>query len=67
MWRRNDRWAAVVLPAIVIGGLSWCGWRWWDVRRYRDAMARIDDAMQTGRYGTAARDLSALLARRPRF
>ena len=63
MRRRRGRWAAVILPAIVIGGLSWCGWRWWDVRRYRDAMARIEDAMQTGRYAVAARDLSALLAR----
>ncbi len=52
------------MPAIVIGGLSWCGWRWWDVRRYRDAMARIEDAMQTGRYAVAARDLSSLLTRK---
>jgi hypothetical protein len=59
------RWAAVSLLTIVVGGLSWCGWRWWDVRRYRDAMARIDEAMQTGRYAVAARDLSVLLARRP--
>ena len=65
MWRRRGRWAAVILPAIVIGGLSWCGWRWWDARRYRDAMARIEDAMQNGRFAVAARDLSALLARRP--
>ena len=65
MGRRWGRWAAVILPAIVIGGLSWCGWRWWDVRRYRDAMAQIERAMQDGRYAVAARDLSALLARRP--
>ena len=65
MWRRRGRWAAVILSAIVIGGLGWCGWRWWDVRRYRDAMARIDDAMRHGRYAAAARDLSALLAWRP--
>jgi tetratricopeptide (TPR) repeat protein len=62
---RNGRWTAVIVPALVIGGLFWCGWRWWDVRRYRDAMARIDEAMQAGRYAAAARDLSALLARRP--
>ncbi len=65
IWRRRDLWAAVVLLAIVVGGLSWCGWRWWEVRRDRDEMARIEYAMQEGRYSTAARDLSNLLARRP--
>jgi thioredoxin-like negative regulator of GroEL len=59
-WRRG-RWAAVIGPAIVIGGLAWCGGRWWDVRRYRNAMARIGEAVQKGRYAAAARDLSALL------
>jgi enediyne biosynthesis protein E4 len=63
MSRRTGRWAAVILPAIAIGGLSWCGWRWWDVRRHRDAMARIELAMQNGRYAAAARDLSSLPAR----
>ncbi len=66
MLRGGRRRSAVIASAIVIGGLSWCGWRWWDVRRYRDTMAAVEDAMQTGRYATAARDLSALLARRPR-
>jgi enediyne biosynthesis protein E4 len=62
MGRRRGRWAAVMLLAVLIVGLSWCGWRWLDVRRYRAAMAPIEEAMQTGRYATAARDLSALLA-----
>jgi len=65
MGRRGGRRAAVLSLAIVVGGLSWCGWRWWDVRRVRDAMARIEGAMLDGRYATAARDLSDLLARRP--
>ena len=65
MRRRGGRWARSSLSAIVIGGLCWCGWRWWDVHRYRNAMARIEDAMQAGRYAVAARDLSALLARSP--
>jgi thioredoxin-like negative regulator of GroEL len=65
MRRRRGRWAAVLVPALAIGGLSWCGWRWWDVRRSRDTLARIEDAMQAGRYAAAARDLSALMARRP--
>jgi predicted Zn-dependent protease len=62
---RRGRWRAVVLTSIVIGGLLWCGWRRWDVRQYRDAMARVEDAMRTGRYAVAARDLAALLNRRP--
>jgi enediyne biosynthesis protein E4 len=65
MGRRRGLWAAVILLAIVVGGLSWCGWRWWDVRRDRDEIARIEYAMQEGRYSTAARDLANLLARRP--
>jgi predicted Zn-dependent protease len=65
MGRRTSRWAAIILPAIVIAALAWCGWRWWEVRRDRDAMARIEKAMQAGRYAVAVRDLSALLEGRP--
>lgn len=65
MLRGGRRRSAVIASAIVIGGLGWCGWRWWDVRRTREALAAAEDAMQTGRYATAARDLSDLLARRP--
>jgi thioredoxin-like negative regulator of GroEL len=63
-WRRG-LWAAVFLLALVVGALSWFGWRWWDVRRHRDEMARIEVAMRDGLYATAARDLSNLLAHRP--
>ena len=65
MRRFKVRSAALLMVSLVIGGVSWCGWRWWDVGRYRADMARIEDAMQAGRYAAAARDLSALLARRP--
>jgi thioredoxin-like negative regulator of GroEL len=65
MRRRKGLSAAVILLAIVVGGLSSCGWRCWDVRRYRAEMARIEGAMQDGRYATAAHDLSNLLTRRP--
>jgi enediyne biosynthesis protein E4 len=65
MRRRGGRWSAVIVSAIVIGGLGWCGWRWWDVRRHRSAMAAIDDAMRHGLYTTAARELSALIDRSP--
>ncbi len=65
MRRQAGRWSAVIVSVIVIGGLGWCGWRWWDVRRNRSAMAAIDDAMRHGRYATAARQLSARLERSP--
>lgn len=65
MLRGGRRRSAVIASAIVIGGLGWCGWRWWDVRRTRETLAAAEDAMQTGRYATAARDLSDLIARRP--
>jgi enediyne biosynthesis protein E4 len=65
MQRRGGQWSAFLLSAIVIGGVGCCGWRWWDVRRYRNVMAGIDDAMRHGRYATATRDLSALLDRSP--
>jgi enediyne biosynthesis protein E4 len=61
MRRRGGRWSAVIVSAIVIGGLGWCGWRCWGVRRDRIAMAPIDDAMRHGWYATAARELSAFL------
>ncbi len=65
MRRRGGRWSAIIVSAIVIGGLGWCGWRWWNVSRYRSAMAGIDDAMRHGWYATAARKLSTLLDRSP--
>jgi thioredoxin-like negative regulator of GroEL len=62
---RGGRSTAVIVSALFIGVLGSCGWRWWDVRRYQSAMARIDDAMRHGRYATAAGELSALLDRSP--
>jgi enediyne biosynthesis protein E4 len=61
MQRRGGRRTAVIVSVLVIGGLCWCGWRWWNVRRYQSAMAGIDDDMRHGRYATATRGLSALL------
>ncbi len=65
MWGRRGRATAIIMTALFIGGLCWCGWRWWNVRQFRDAMARIEDAMQNGHYALAGRDLWALRARRP--
>ena len=61
MQRRGGRWTAAIVSVLVIGGLCGCGWRWWNVRRYRSAMAGIDEAMQHGHYATALRELSSLL------
>ncbi len=65
MLRGGRRRSAVIASVIVVGGLVGCGWRWWDVRRTRETLAAAEEAMQTGRYATAARDLSDLLVRRP--
>src|SRR5207248_2545651 len=45
--------------------LSWAGWKWWEVRRSRRALAEIEEEIDNGRHGTAARKLIALLARQP--
>ncbi len=45
--------------------LFWGGWRSWEVRRYRKAMAQIDEEMEKDRNGLAARDLVALLSWQP--
>jgi tetratricopeptide (TPR) repeat protein len=65
MWRPKHPWLAIVCLTVVAGGLGWCVWRWSDARRYRQAMAQVDEAMATGRNAVAARDLSAILAWRP--
>jgi enediyne biosynthesis protein E4 len=62
---RGGRSTAVIMSVLFIAVLGSCGWRWWDVRRYKSAMAGIDDAMRYGRYATAAGELTALLDRSP--
>src|SRR3954470_22511382 len=60
------RWGLLLLLAVVAGGLlSWAGWKWWEVRRSRRALAEIEEEIDNGRHGTAARKLIALLARQP--
>ena len=65
MWGRRGRATAIIMTALFIGGVSWCGWRWWNVRQFRDAMARIELAMQNGHYALAGRDLWALRTQVP--
>jgi enediyne biosynthesis protein E4 len=59
------RWGSVLLLATLAGGVLWGGGRWWEVRRHRRAMEAIEDEMENGRPGTAARRLNALLAGQP--
>jgi tetratricopeptide (TPR) repeat protein len=51
--------------AIVAAGLVWGGWKCWEARRFRRAMAEIGADLEVGRNGLAARNLVALLAWRP--
>jgi len=55
----------VLLLALIAGGVLWGGWKWWEVRRYRRAMAEIEEEIENGLHGTAARKLISLLARQP--
>ena len=51
--------------AVIAVGLLCCGWKWWEIRRYRRAMAVIEEEIESGRNGLAARNLAALLAWKP--
>ncbi len=51
------RWRLVLLLALVAAAVLWGGWKWWDVRRYRRAMAEIEEEIENGLHGTAARKL----------
>jgi enediyne biosynthesis protein E4 len=62
---RRWRWGLIGLLTAVAVGLLGCGWRWWEVQRDREAMAEIEEEIENGRPGTAARDLAVLLGRRP--
>jgi predicted Zn-dependent protease len=55
----------VLLAAVVVGLLLWGGWNWWEMRRDRRAFAEIEEEIENGRHGIAARKLTDLLARRP--
>jgi enediyne biosynthesis protein E4 len=51
--------------AIAVALLIWGGWKWWEVRHYRRAMARIEEEIDQGLPARAASDLIDLLARDP--
>jgi enediyne biosynthesis protein E4 len=58
------RWSPLLLAAIV-GGLLWGGCKWWEFRRHRQAIAEIEEELEDGLHGAAARKLIALLTRLP--
>jgi enediyne biosynthesis protein E4 len=60
--RRPARWLAVIAGVLLF---SWAGWRLWEVRRHRRAMAEAKAEIQVGRHGHAARVLLAQAAGGP--
>jgi predicted Zn-dependent protease len=62
--RRRGRvwWLAVAAGVLLLG---WGGWRLWEVRRHRRAMAEARAEIQAGRHGHAARTLQAIAAGGP--
>jgi thioredoxin-like negative regulator of GroEL len=65
MGRSRARWWLVVVLWVVTGVLLWGGWRWWQFRRHRRAIAEVGTEIKAGLYRTAARKLMAILARKP--
>ncbi len=59
------RWGLVLVLVAVAGGLTYGGWRLWNVWRYGTALAEVRELVQAGRDGVAVRRLSAILARDP--
>jgi len=59
------RWGVVLVLAVLVGGLGYVGCRLWRARHYRIALVEIQQQIQAQRYGTAARNLAALLAWEP--
>jgi len=63
---RRRRWVLKpTLFLVVTGGLVWGGWRWLEVQRDRTALADVQKEIQAGRHEIAARQLAALLDRKP--
>jgi thioredoxin-like negative regulator of GroEL len=58
-------WRLAAVAFFLAGGVIWGGWAWWSDRNYRDAIMQIELDMANGRLGTAARNLTKLLARWP--
>ena len=59
------RWRSALLFALVAAGLLWEVWKWSEVLRYRQTMARVEAEMEKGLLSLAAKDLAELLAGNP--
>jgi tetratricopeptide (TPR) repeat protein len=55
----------LLVVAAIVAGLSWGGWRFWEVQRYQKAIEEIEQQIAAGRNGLAARNLGSLLAWKP--
>jgi tetratricopeptide (TPR) repeat protein len=60
--RGKQLWRWLLPLAVLAVGLAGAGWRWWDVSRYRAALAEAKADIRAGRHATAARKLNDLLA-----
>jgi tetratricopeptide (TPR) repeat protein len=59
------RWRRLLLLSAVAAGLCYGGWSWWQVRRDRRAIAAVRAQITAGLPSIAARNLTAILARKP--
>ena len=64
MENRRRRWT-LLLTLLFAGGFIWVAWAFWQSRLERDAIAKIESEMMHGRFGTAARELVAVINQRP--
>jgi enediyne biosynthesis protein E4 len=62
---RQSRGRRVLLLTVVTAALICGGWKLWELRRYRRAMAEIKQEIQAGRHGHAVRKLVMLSAWKP--
>lgn len=58
-------WILALVAALVAAGVSWGGWRLWEVQRYQSAIEEIEAQIVAGQNGLAARNLDSLLAWKP--
>lgn len=60
---RHIRGMGMIAVVALMGATAfWTGTRWWSVSRQKAAMARVEQAMKSGRHSLAARELTELVA-----
>ncbi len=63
--RKWFRRLVLLMVAAIGAGLSWGGWRFWEVQQYQQAIEEIEQQIAAGRNGLAAKNLVSLLAWKP--